>query len=339
LFRPDNEESQSMNQLSPKPKRALITGGAGFIGSHLAEYLIDQGQMVHVVDDLSTGSIENLDALRDNPNFSHTIADVREEQTLAELVDRSDVVFHLAAAVGVRLIVESPVRTIETNVGCTEVVLKMANKKRKKVIVASTSEVYGKNEAVPFREDHDLVMGPTVKARWAYACSKAIDEFLALAYWKARRLPVVVTRLFNTVGPRQTGRYGMVLPNFVRQALMGQPITVFGDGKQSRCFSAVDEVVHALAALAECPEAVGQVVNVGSDQEISIAGLAELVKEMTGSDSSITYVPYEQAYEEGFEDMARRVPDVAKLASLVGFTPQKNIEDIVSAVIAFYRKR
>jgi UDP-glucose 4-epimerase len=339
LFRPDNEESQSMNQLSPKPKRALITGGAGFIGSHLAEYLIDQGQMVHVVDDLSTGSIENLDALRDNPNFSHTIADVREEQTLAELVDRSDVVFHLAAAVGVRLIVESPVRTIETNVGCTEVVLKMANKKRKKVIVASTSEVYGKNEAVPFREDHDLVMGPTVKARWAYACSKAIDEFLALAYWKARRLPVVVTRLFNTVGPRQTGRYGMVLPNFVRQALMGQPITVFGDGKQSRCFSAVDEVVHALAALAECPEAVGQVVNVGSDQEISIAGLAELVKEMAGSDSSITYVPYEQAYEEGFEDMARRVPDVAKLASLVGFTPQKNIEDIVSAVIAFYRKR
>lgn len=328
-----------MNQLSPKPVRALITGGAGFIGSHLAEYLVAQGQTVHAVDDLSTGSIENLDALKNNPNFSHTIADVRQEQTLAELVDRSDVVYHLAAAVGVRLIVENPVRTIETNVGCTEIVLKMANKKRKKVIVASTSEVYGKNEAVPFREDHDLVLGPTMKARWAYACSKAIDEFLALAYWRARRLPVVVTRLFNTVGPRQTGRYGMVLPNFVRQALMGQPITVFGDGKQSRCFSAVDEVVQALAALADCPEAVGQVVNVGSDQEISIAGLAELVKEMTESDSAITYVPYEQAYEEGFEDMARRVPDVSKLMSLVGFAPQKNIKDIVSAVIAFYRER
>jgi UDP-glucose 4-epimerase len=327
-----------MNQLSPKPVRALITGGAGFIGSHLAEYLVAQGQIVHAVDDLSTGSIENLDALKDNPNFSHTIADVRQEQTLAELVDRSDVVYHLAAAVGVRLIVESPVRTIETNVGCTEVVLKMANKKRKKVILASTSEVYGKNDVVPFREDHDLVMGPTIKARWSYACSKAIDEFLALAYWRARRLPVVVTRLFNTVGPRQTGRYGMVLPNFVRQALMGQPITVFGDGKQSRCFSSVDEVVQALAALAESPEAVGQVVNVGSNQEISIASLAELVKEMTGSDSKITYVPYEQAYEEGFEDMARRVPDVSKLKSLVGFSPQKKIKDIVEAVITYYRE-
>ncbi len=328
-----------MNQLSPKPLRALITGGAGFIGSHLAEYLVSQGQTVHVVDDLSTGSIENLDSLRDNPHFAYTIADVREEQVLAELVDRADVVYHLAAAVGVRLIVESPVRTIQTNVGCTEVVLKMANKKRKKVIVASTSEVYGKNETVPFREDHDLVLGPTMKARWSYACSKAIDEFLALAYWRARRLPVVVARLFNTVGPRQTGRYGMVLPNFVRQALMGRPITVFGDGKQSRCFSAVDEVVRALAALAETPEAVGQVVNVGSNQEISIAGLAELVKEMAESDSPITYVPYEEAYEEGFEDMARRVPDVSKLEGLVGFAPQKNIREIVASVIEYYRGR
>ncbi len=328
-----------MNQLTPKPIRALITGGAGFIGSHLAEYLVARGQSVHIVDDLSTGSIENLDALRDNPNFSHTIADVREEQTLAELVDRSDIVYHLAAAVGVRLIVESPVRTIETNVGCTEVILKLANKKRKKVVVASTSEVYGKNEVVPFSEDHDLVLGPTIKARWSYACSKAIDEFLALAYWRARKLPVVITRLFNTVGPRQTGRYGMVLPNFVRQALMGQPITVFGDGKQSRCFSSVDEVVEALAALADCPEAVGQVVNVGSAQEISIGELAGLVKEMTQSSSQITYVPYEQAYEEGFEDMTRRVPDVSKLNSLVGFTPQKNIQDIVASVITFYRER
>jgi len=215
----------------------------------------------------------------------------------------------------------------------------MANKKRKKVIVASTSEVYGKNDSVPFGEENDLVLGPTSKARWSYACSKAIDEFLALAYWRARRMPVVVTRLFNTVGPRQTGRYGMVLPNFVRQALMGQPITVFGDGKQSRCFSSVDEVVAALTALADCPEAVGQVVNVGSAQEISIGELAELVKEMTQSDSQIVYVPYEQAYEEGFEDMARRVPDVSKLAGLVGFTPQKNIQDIVAAVITYYRER
>jgi UDP-glucose 4-epimerase len=328
-----------MNQLTPKPIRALITGGAGFIGSHLAEHLVSQGQTVHAVDDLSTGSIENLDSLKDNSNFAYTISDVREEQTLAELVDRSDVVYHLAAAVGVRLIVESPVRTIETNVGCTEVVLKMANKKGKKVILASTSEVYGKNEVVPFSEENDLVLGPTSKARWSYACSKAIDEFLALAYWRARRLPVVVTRLFNTVGPRQTGRYGMVLPNFVRQALMGQPITVFGDGKQSRCFSSVDEVVQALAALADCPDAVGQVVNVGSAQEISISELAELVKQMTQSDSQIVYVPYEQAYEEGFEDMARRVPDVSKLNGLLGFTPQKNIQDIVEAVIAYYRER
>lgn len=328
-----------MNQLSPKPIRALITGGAGFIGSHLAEYLVSQGQSVHALDDLSTGSIENLDSLKGNPNFSYTIADVRKEQTLAELVDRSDVIYHLAAAVGVRLIVESPVRTIETNVGCTEVVLKMANKKGKKVIVASTSEVYGKNEVVPFSEDHDLVLGPTSKARWSYACSKAIDEFLALAYWRARRLPVVIARFFNTVGPRQTGRYGMVLPNFVRQALMGQPITVFGDGKQSRCFSSVDEVVEALAALVDCQEAEGQVVNVGSTQEISIGELAELVKQRTQSSSQIVYVPYEQAYEEGFEDMARRVPDVSKLKSLIGFTPQKNIQDIVESVISYYRER
>ncbi len=328
-----------MNQLSSQPVRALITGGAGFIGSHLAEYLIAQGQMVHVVDDLSTGSIENLDALRDAPGFEHTIADVRDEPLLAELVDRSQVIYHLAAAVGVRLIVESPVRTIQTNIGCTEVVLKLANKKGKKVIVASTSEVYGKNEQVPFREDHDLVLGPTSKARWSYACSKAIDEFLALAYHRARRLPVVVARLFNTVGPRQTGRYGMVLPTFVRQALMGRPITVFGDGSQRRCFSYVGEVVKALAALSQCQAALGQVVNVGSDQEISIAELAELVKEMAGSSSPITYVPYEEAYEEGFEDMNRRVPDTSRLRELVGFSPEMDIRSIVASVIDYYRRR
>lgn len=328
-----------MNQLQPKPTRALITGGAGFIGSHLAEYLLEQGQEVHVVDDLSTGSIENLDALRGHAAFGHTIADVRQEPLLAELVDRADVVYHLAAAVGVRLIVENPVRTIETNIGCTEVLLRLANKKRKKVIVASTSEVYGKNDAVPFLEDHDLVMGATSKARWSYACSKAIDEFLALAYHKAQGLPVVVARLFNTVGPRQTGRYGMVLPSFVRQALTGEPITVYGDGTQSRCFSYVAEVVTALAALAQCEAAVGQVVNVGSQQEISIAALAELVKEVAGSSSKIVLVPYDQAYEEGFEDMQRRVPDVGKLRGLVGFSPQMGIRAIVQSVVDFYRER
>jgi UDP-glucose 4-epimerase len=328
-----------MNQLQPRPTRALITGGAGFIGSHLAEYLLAQGHQVHAVDDLSTGSIENLDGLRSHPGFGHTVADVREEPILAELVDRADVVYHLAAAVGVRLIVENPVRTIETNIGATEVVLKMANKKRKKVIIASTSEVYGKNEAVPFQEDHDLVMGPTSKARWSYACSKAIDEFLALAYSKARGLPVVIARLFNTVGPRQTGRYGMVLPTFVLQALMGKPITVFGDGAQSRCFSYVTEVVTALAALAESEAALGQVVNVGGREEISIAGLADLVKEVTGSKSRIVFVPYDQAYEEGFEDMSRRVPDVGKLQRLVGFAPSMDIRSIVESVVAYYRER
>lgn len=327
-----------MNQLPTRKTRALITGGAGFIGSHLAEYLIAQGQKVHVVDDLSTGSIENLDALRKHPDFGHTVADVRDQALMAELVDRADVVYHLAAAVGVRLIVENPVRTIETNVGCTEVVLKLANKKGKKVVVASTSEIYGKNDAVPFREDHDLVMGPTNKARWSYACSKAIDEFLALAYHRSRGLPVVLARLFNTVGPRQTGRYGMVLPTFVRQALMGQDITVFGDGTQSRCFSYVGEVVQCLAALAACQKAEGKVVNVGSCMEISISDLAKMVKKMTNSDSKIVKVPYDQAYQQGFEDMARRVPDVSLLESLVGMSPKKDISQIVSIVIRYFRE-
>jgi UDP-glucose 4-epimerase len=300
---------------------------------------LEQGQKVHVIDDLSTGSIENLDHIRSHPGFGHTIADVRDEPLLAELVDRADVVYHLAAAVGVRLIVESPVKTIETNIGATETVLKMANKKRKKVLVASTSEVYGKNDSVPFNEEHDLVMGPTSKARWSYACSKAIDEFLALAYHNARGLPVVVARLFNTVGPRQTGRYGMVLPTFVRQALMGQAITVFGDGMQSRCFSYVGEVVRSLTALAGSDDALGQVVNVGSNNEITIKDLAELVKKMTKSDSKIVLVPYDEAYQEGFEDMERRVPDTSKLKSLIGFTPNTKIEKIIESVIEFYRQR
>lgn len=293
---------------------------------------------MEVIDDLSTGSIENIELYKDHPGFGYTIADMREEDLLAELLDRAQVIYHLAAAVGVRLIVDNPVKTIETNVGCTETLLRLAAEKGKKVVLASTSEVYGKNRHVPFVEDHDLVMGPTSKGRWSYACSKAIDEFLALAYCRNQGLPVVVTRLFNTVGPGQSGRYGMVLPSFVRQALSGEPITVYGDGTQSRCFSAVPEVVRCLAALAETEAAVGQVVNVGSTQEISILELARLVKQMTGSTSPIKIIPYDQAYKDGFEDMHRRVPSVDKLRGLVGFVPQMGVDQVVESVIRYYRE-
>jgi UDP-glucose 4-epimerase len=314
--------------------RALITGGAGFVGSHLAEALLGRGDEVHVLDNLSTGSIENIEHLKANPRFRYVIDSVMNEPLTAEMVDRVDVVFHLAAAVGVRLIVESPVNTIETNVHGTEMVLKIANKKKKKVVVASTSEVYGKSDAVPFREDADLVMGPTSKGRWSYACSKAIDEFLALAYHKEKHLPVVICRLFNTVGPRQTGRYGMVIPNFVKQALLGHPITVFGDGTQSRCFTYVGDVVGALVQLAEHAGADGQVFNIGNDrEEISILELAERVRARTGSKSEISLVPYDQAYEQGFEDMPRRVPDLSKLRALIGYEPRVHLDEILDRVI------
>src|SRR6478672_10861761 len=287
--------------------RVLITGGAGFVGSHLAEALLDRGDEVFILDNLSTGSIDNVVHLKENPRFHYTIDTVTNEPVLAELIDRCDIVVHLAAAVGVKLIVEQPVHTIETNVHGTEVVLKLANKKKKLVLIASTSEVYGKSVDVPFREDADLVLGPTAKHRWAYACSKMIDEFLALAYWKERKLPVIIVRLFNTVGPRQTGQYGMVIPNFVRQALAGQPITVFGDGTQSRSFTYVGDVVQALMALVAEPRAVGQVFNIGNPHEISIFDLAKRVRELAQSQSEIVLVPYDQAYEAGFEDMPRRV--------------------------------
>jgi UDP-glucose 4-epimerase len=317
--------------------RALITGGAGFVGSHLAEALLAQGDTVYVIDDLSTGSIENIEALKADRRFHYVVDSVMNERVLAELIDRVDVVFHLAAAVGVRLIVESPVNTIETNVHGTEMVLKLANKKKKMVIVASTSEVYGKSNVVPFREDADLVLGPTSKGRWSYACSKAIDEFLALAYHKEKRLPVVVARLFNTVGPRQTGRYGMVIPNFVKQALLGHPLTVFGDGSQSRCFTYVSDVVWALVRLAENPGAVGQVFNIGNDrEEITVADLARRVKERARSRSEIVLIPYDQAYETGFEDMPRRVPDVGKLRSLTGYDPRVHLDEILDRVIAYF---
>ncbi len=318
---------------------ALITGGAGFIGSHLAEALLQQGHHVHVLDNLSTGSIENIEHLKRSPDFQYTIDTVMNEWVLAELIDRADVVFHLAAAVGVKLIVEEPVHTIETNVHGTEVVLKHASKKKKLVVIASTSEVYGKSLALPFREDADLVMGPSTKHRWAYACSKAIDEFLALAYWKEKRQPVIIVRFFNTVGPRQTGRYGMVIPSFVRQALLGEPITVYGDGTQSRSFTYVGDVVRGLIALVQEPRAVGEVFNIGNNVEISIRELAETIRRMAGSSSPIVTIPYDQAYEAGFEDMPRRVPDLRKIQDLVGYQPMIQLKEILEAVIAHEQQR
>jgi len=321
------------------PPTALITGGAGFIGSHLAEALLDSGADVYAIDDLSTGSIENIEHLKARERFHYMVDSIMHVPVLAELVDRCDTVFHLAAAVGVRLIVESPVRTIQTNIRGTEVLLELADKKKKKVVIASTSEVYGKTVRVPFKEDDDLVLGPTVKGRWSYACSKAIDEFLALAYWKERHLPVVVARLFNTVGPRQTGRYGMVLPTFVTQALNGQPITVFGDGRQSRSFTYISDVVWALMKLAECAGAVGEVFNVGQDVETTVEDLARQVKAATGSSSEIVHIPYDQAYEEGFEDMPRRVPDIAKLKRYIEYEPKVQLPEMIDRVVAYERRR
>lgn len=318
---------------------ALITGGAGFIGSHLAEALLARGDTVYIIDDLSTGSIRNIDHLKSNPRFHYTIDKVENVPVVAELVDRADVVFHLAAAVGVRLVVESPVRTIETNLRGTEIILAQANKKKRPVFFASTSEVYGKREQQPCREDDDLIIGPTTKGRWSYACSKAMDEFLALAYCRERGLPVVIGRFFNTVGPRQTGRYGMVLPTFVRQALAANPITVFGDGEQSRCFGYVGDVVCAVIKLMETPAAVNQVFNIGSDREITINELAAHIKEVTRSSSAIVHIPYDQAYAEGFEDMRRRVPDLSKIRQLIGYEPEVGIDEIIARVVEFQRIR
>jgi UDP-glucose 4-epimerase len=317
--------------------RVLITGGAGFIGSHLSEALLGAGHQVSVIDDLSTGSFDNIAHLKGRAGFRYTIDTVTNEPVLAELVDQCDVVYHLAAAVGVRLIVEAPVRTLETNVHGTEVVLKAAAKKQRTVVVASTSEVYGKSDAVPFREDGDIALGPTVKHRWAYACSKALDEFLALAYWKEKRLPVIIVRFFNTVGPRQTGRYGMVVPNFVRQALAGEAITVFGDGTQSRCFTFVGDVVGALMAIVTREQAYGNVYNIGNTEEVTILGLAERVKALTQSASPIVTIPYDQAYESGFEDMPRRVPDLAKIRALIGYEPRVSLDEILRLVIEYQR--
>ena len=315
----------------------LITGGAGFIGSHLAEALLARGDTVAIIDDLSTGAVANIRHLKGNPRFSYTLDTIANERALAELVDECDAVVHLAAAVGVQLIVQSPVRTIETNVNGTEAVLRWAAKKGKLVLVASTSEVYGKSAAVPFREEDDLVLGPSSIGRWSYACSKLLDEFLALAYHRERDLPVIIARLFNTVGPRQTGRYGMVIPRFVRAALQGAPLRVYGDGRQTRCFTYVGDTVRALVGLLDEPRAVGQIFNVGNPEEVAIDELARRVVRLAGSSSPVIYIPYEQAYGAGFEDMRRRVPSITRLEELIGFAPTLDLDAILRAVIEHER--
>ena len=317
----------------------IVTGGAGFIGSHLAERLVDREDHAVLLDNLSTGSMENIRHLKSSPRMEYHLDGIDNRQLVAELVDDADVIVHLAAAVGVKLIVESPVRTIETNVNGTQMILEAACRKRKLVLIASTSEVYGKNTNVPFHEDADLVLGPTTKGRWSYAASKALDEFLALSYWKEKKLPVIIVRLFNTVGPRQTGRYGMVLPNFVKAALENTPISIFGNGKQSRCFCDVRDTVEALMRLMDTERSVGEVTNVGNTEEITIENLAQVVKARTNSTSPIEYVPYDKAYEPGFEDMMRRVPCVDKLFALTGFRPQTPLSEIIDRVTQSFRAR
>jgi len=318
--------------------RSLITGGAGFIGSHLAEELLKRKDEVSIIDNLSTGKLENVEHLNSNPKFHLVVDSVLNESLMRELIEKCDMVYHLAAAVGVRLIIEKPVETIETNILGTEVVLKLANHYKKKVLITSTSEVYGKSTKVPFKEGDDRIYGPTTKSRWSYASSKAVDEFLALAYFQGKKLPTVIARLFNTIGPRQTGRYGMVVPTMVQQALLGHPITVHSDGKQTRSFTYVSDVVETLIRLANHPEAVGQVFNVGSGEEITINALALLIKEMTNSKSKTIHVPYSQAYEKGFEDMRQRVPDIGKIEKLIGFKPKVRLQEALQKVIEYYRR-
>nr|MBC7245583.1 GDP-mannose 4,6-dehydratase [Chloroflexota bacterium] len=319
--------------------KALITGGAGFIGSHLAEYLLAQGHEVAVIDNLSTGRLENVQHLMTHSRFHLAIDTITSELVLDRLASECDCIYHLAAAVGVKLIVQSPVYTIETNIIGTAAVFRAAKRYRRPIILASTSEIYGKNEHVPFAEDDDRLLGPTTRSRWCYSESKAVDEFLALAYWKECGLPVVIVRLFNTIGPRQTGRYGMVVPRFVAQALAGEPLTVYGDGRQTRCFADVRDIVRGMVALAECPQARGQVFNLGSDREIAIADLARLVIDITGSKSEIVYIPYEQAYEAGFEDMQRRVPDVSKVAAFIGWRATIPLEESIRAVAEYIKSQ
>jgi UDP-glucose 4-epimerase len=310
-------------------KHYLVTGGAGFIGSHLAEELLRRGHAVHVIDNLSTGSITNLDSFRDHPSFSYTIGSITDVPLMTELIDRADAVFHLAAAVGVQLIFSNPTETIETNIRGAEVVLEQAARKKKKVLIASSSEVYGKGVKLPLSEEQDLLLGPTTCQRWAYACSKAIDEFLALAYWREKHSPTVITRFFNTVGPRQTGQYGMVIPRFINQAIGNEPITVYGTGNQSRCFGHVYDVVRAVIELMELDSSNGQVFNVGNDEEITILELARRVIALTGSRSQVRLIPFEDAFGPGFEDMERRVPDLTKLRSVIAWERLRSMDEIL----------
>jgi nucleoside-diphosphate-sugar epimerase len=318
--------------------KALVTGGAGFIGSHLTEALLAAGHEIAVIDDLSTGHVKNLRAVESRRTLTTHWASILEEERLQEFVDEADIVYHLAAAVGVRLILERPVETIETNILGTDRILRCAAKGQKRVVIASTSEVYGKNDNAPFKEDDDSVLGPTVKSRWSYACSKAIDEFLGLAYCRSKGVPVVIVRYFNTIGPRQVGRYGMVVPRFVRQALAGEPITVYGDGEQSRSFTDVSDAVRATIALSTCDQAIGGVFNIGNGHEVTINELAARVKRLTNSVSTVVHVPYEEAYEEGFEDTRRRVPDISKLRATIGFTPELDLDSSLRKVIEYYNR-
>lgn len=318
--------------------KILITGGAGFVGSHLADKLIDQGHEITVIDDLSTGRYSNVEHLEGTPNFRLIIDTVLNQDLMEELIRESDRVFHMASAVGVRLIMEQPVKTIETIFHGTDVVLKYCSRYRKRVLIPSTSEVYGKGASIPFREEDDLLTGATDKHRWAYACAKTLDEFLALAHWKETRLPVVVVRLFNTVGPRQTGQYGMVVPRFIHSAMKNEPITVFGDGTQQRCFGHVLDVVEGLSKLLESPQCFGQVINLGNDEEVSILGLAEKAIELSGSKSEIRFIPYEEAYGDGFEDMRRRVPGLNKAKKLIGYQPTRSLNEIINDVANEFKK-
>ena len=324
----------------PDKIKILITGGAGFIGSHLAEKLLSIGHKVYVIDDLSTGSIDNIKHLRVNPKFHLNIDTITNEPLLNSIVDKVDIIYHLAAAVGVQLVVNSPIRTIQTNINGTEAVLKSAVRRNKKILVASTSEVYGKSKNIPYKEDDNLLIGPPTFGRWSYACSKALDEFLAMAYWKEKKLPVVIARFFNTIGPRQTGQYGMVVPTFIKQALSGNPLTIYGDGKQSRCFTYVGDVINSIIALMEKDKAIGQIVNIGSTEEISIENLASKIKQLTNSSSEIVHISYEQAYEHGFEDMRRRIPDISKLSRILSGTggfPKHGLDETLKLIIRNFK--
>ncbi len=320
-------------------KTILITGGAGFIGSHLADQYISKGAKVLAIDDFSTGSEENIAHLKANKDFECVKDTILNEQALEPLIKRADMVYHLAAAVGVYTIVEKPLQSLITNLQGTEKVLALCNKYKKKVLIASTSEVYGKSQKFPFKEDEDTVMGSTKISRWSYAYAKAIDEFLALAYYREHKLPLVVVRFFNTVGPRQTGRYGMVIPNFVRQAMTGEDITIFGDGQQSRCFTYVNDVVNEIVKLMETPKAEGEVFNVGGTEEINMEALAKLVLKKIGGKSKLVYVPYDKAYPLGFEDMQRRIPDLSKLKAMTGYSPTKGIDEILDIIIEHKKQR